>query len=150
MHEFESTVGIVPQRSVGAMPTKNLYDPQVKPQKRRFTEAFKRKIIQELDNCTVRGQAGLILRREGLYSSQVTNWRKKMAGKPKSQSSKKSNDLKNSLAKANRRIKSLEIKIEQKDMLLDLQKKMAEFAQSLENKNTSDDPLNSSANTEDV
>ena len=129
------------------MPTENLYDPQVKPQKRRFTEAFKRKIIQELDNCTVRGQAGLILRREGLYSSQVANWRKKMAGKPKSRQTK---DHQNTVARLKRENARLKVKIEQKDMLLELQKKMAEFAQSLENKNTSDDPLNSSPNTEDV
>jgi transposase-like protein len=45
-------------------------------QRRRFTAADKRRIVAEADACTKRGQIGALLRREGVYSSQLSTWRK--------------------------------------------------------------------------
>jgi transposase-like protein len=45
-------------------------------QRRRFTAAYKRQIVKEADACSERGQIGALLRREGLYSSQLSAWRK--------------------------------------------------------------------------
>lgn len=45
-------------------------------QRRRFTADYKLKILDQIDNCTKSGEIGALLRREGLYSSQVTLWRK--------------------------------------------------------------------------
>jgi transposase-like protein len=42
--------------------------------RRRFTEAFKRRILDEVERARP-GEIGLILRREGLYSSQLAAWR---------------------------------------------------------------------------
>lgn len=44
--------------------------------RRRFDAACKLKIVEEADRCTEPGQIGELLRREGLYSSQPTTWRK--------------------------------------------------------------------------
>ena len=44
--------------------------------RRRFTAAYKRRILEEVDACTERGQIGALLRREGLYSSHLATWRK--------------------------------------------------------------------------
>jgi transposase len=44
--------------------------------RRRFTAAYKRRIVQEADACTERGAIGALLRREGLYSSHLSTWRK--------------------------------------------------------------------------
>lgn len=45
-------------------------------QRRRFTADYKLKILDQIDNCTKSGEIGALLRREGLYSSQLTLWRK--------------------------------------------------------------------------
>jgi len=48
---------------------------QSKPERRRFTAAYKKKILVEVDACKERGEVGALLRREGLYSSHVAAWR---------------------------------------------------------------------------
>ena len=44
--------------------------------RRSFTAEYKRRILQEADSCTQSGQVGALLRREGLYSSHLTVWRR--------------------------------------------------------------------------
>ena len=46
-----------------------------KAKRRRFTAEYKRKILQEADACE-RGELGALLRREGLYSSHLIEWRR--------------------------------------------------------------------------
>ena len=60
------------------MPTPTtIPDPEVtaKTQRRRFTADYKRKILVEADKCKQPGELGALLRREGLYSSHLANWR---------------------------------------------------------------------------
>lgn len=47
-------------------------------QRRRFTAEEKARIIAEADACNERGQLGQLLRREGIYSSHLTNWREQL------------------------------------------------------------------------
>jgi transposase-like protein len=47
-----------------------------KPMRRRFSAAYKQRIVAEADQCTEPGEVGRLLRREGLYSSSLTAWRK--------------------------------------------------------------------------
>src|SRR5437868_15283488 len=53
-------------------------DPQVleRPAQRRFTKEYKRGILRQIANCTKDGEIGALLRREGLYTSLVSNWRR--------------------------------------------------------------------------
>jgi transposase-like protein len=53
-------------------------DPEVAPtaKRRRFSGAEKRRILAEADRCTKPGEIGALMRREGIYSSMLTNWRK--------------------------------------------------------------------------
>ena len=53
-------------------------DPQVVPkaERRRFSTEYKLRILAEADRCTEHGQIGALLRREGLYSSHLTTWRR--------------------------------------------------------------------------
>jgi transposase len=44
-------------------------------QRRRFSAEDKERILREAEACTERGQLAELLRREGLYSSQLANWR---------------------------------------------------------------------------
>lgn len=44
--------------------------------RRRFTASFKLQILEALDRCASSEERGSIMRREGLYSSQICEWRK--------------------------------------------------------------------------
>ena len=52
-------------------------DPVVaKPTRQRFTPEYKLRIMEEANRCSEPGDVGRMLRREGLYSSHLTAWRK--------------------------------------------------------------------------
>jgi len=53
-------------------------DPEVaeRPKRRRFTAEYKLAILKEADGATEHGQIGALLRREGLYSSHLVDWRR--------------------------------------------------------------------------
>ena len=50
----------------------------LRAKRRRFTKAYKRCIVSEADACQVPGEVGALLRREGLYSSQLSKWRQQL------------------------------------------------------------------------
>jgi transposase len=47
-----------------------------KPRRRTYTAEYKRRILKEADACTAPGAIGALLRREGLYSSLLVEWRR--------------------------------------------------------------------------
>ena len=53
-------------------------DPEVRPKAkhRQFTAEYKKRILDEADACTTPPQRGALVRREGLYSSHLTAWRR--------------------------------------------------------------------------
>lgn len=53
-------------------------DPEVSPKakRRRFSAAYKLRIVREADACSKPGEVGALLRREGLYSSHLVEWRR--------------------------------------------------------------------------
>ena len=53
-------------------------DSEVVPRarRRRFSNADKRRILQAADRCTVPGEIGALMRREGVYSSSLSTWRR--------------------------------------------------------------------------
>ena len=53
-------------------------DPEVvaKPTRRQFTAEYRLRIIEEAERCTRPGEVGRLLRREGLYPSHLSAWRK--------------------------------------------------------------------------
>jgi transposase len=53
-------------------------DPELVEQakRRRFTAKYKLEILTRADACTAPGEIGDLLRREGLYTSHLTYWRK--------------------------------------------------------------------------
>ena len=70
-------------------------DPAARPTRRTFTAEHKLEILAAYDGASEPGAKGALLRREGIYSSQITEWRKAreagslaaLAGKPKSKRS---------------------------------------------------------------
>src|SRR3954447_22335017 len=53
-------------------------DPELveRPRRRRFSAKYKLEILERADACTRAGEVGELLRREGLYTSHLTYWRK--------------------------------------------------------------------------
>jgi transposase len=53
-------------------------DTQVVPRarRRRFSNADKRRILAAADRCTKPGEMGALMRREGVYSSSLSTWRR--------------------------------------------------------------------------
>ena len=47
-----------------------------KPRRRTYTAEYERRILKEADGCTAPGAIGALLRREGLYSSLLVEWRR--------------------------------------------------------------------------
>src|ERR1035437_10653104 len=62
----------------GRAPRVGVPDPELVEQakRRKFTASYKLGILTKADACTAPGEIGELLRREGLYSSHLTYWRK--------------------------------------------------------------------------
>jgi transposase-like protein len=83
-----------------------------KPRRRTFTAEYKLRIVEEYDACAGIGDKGALLRREGLYSSHIVEWRRardagSKSGLARAQRKKTSRDAR-ALAKANAKIERLE------------------------------------------
>ena len=65
--------GVSPDNAPAGVP-----DPTVeaKPTRRRFSAEYKLRLLREVARAREPGEVGAILRREGLYSSQLTQWRR--------------------------------------------------------------------------
>lgn len=109
-------------------------DPEVsvKPQRRRFTPAYKARIVQEAQRCTDPGQIGSLLRREGLYSSALTQWRRQyqsgalQALKDDKRGRKRTRDAREKeLEHLQRENKRLNKKLRQAELIIEIQKKVA-------------------------
>jgi len=108
-------------------------DPQVtqRAARRRFTAADKLRILAAADACNQPGQLGALLRREGLYSSTLANFRKQRdegkLGKDPNQVRQQRRDKEAARQRDARKIAHLEAENKKLKILLDLQKKVAEL-----------------------
>jgi transposase len=48
---------------------------EAKPKRRRFTARYKLSILEQVEACTKPGEISVLLRREALYASYLTDWR---------------------------------------------------------------------------
>jgi transposase-like protein len=110
-------------------------DPEVVPKakRRQFTAKYKLSILEEADRCTERGQIGELLRREGLYSSHLSKWRQQRARgqlqglAPKKRGRKSQDPSAAELAQLRRENERLRAQLEQAEMIIDVQKKLAKL-----------------------
>ena len=106
-----------------------------KASRRRFTAEYKRKILREADACTELGTIGALLRREGLYSSNLTTWRAQrergeLAGltpKKRGPAPKPKNPLAAKVAALERAVTREKARADRAEALAALQKKVAEL-----------------------
>jgi transposase len=104
-----------------------------KAKRRRFTAEYKRKILHEADSCTEPGSIGALLRREGLYSSHLVEWRKlrergELAGlepKKRGPKAKEPNPLAKQLAEKERENARLKAENAKLQLICELQKKVS-------------------------
>ena len=103
-----------------------------KPQRRRFTPAYKASIVEQAMACTEQGQIGALLRREGLYSSALTLWRRHyqsgalQALKDDKRGRKRTRDDRDQqLDRLRREVEQLSKKLHQAELIIDIQKKVA-------------------------
>jgi transposase len=111
----------------------NIPDPEVVPKakRRKFSVEYKRRILQEADSCTEAGQVGALLRREGLYSSQLSTWRRQreeglLEGLgPRKRGRKRKDELEREVASLRRENERLRANLEQAEMIIEVQKKLS-------------------------
>ena len=116
-----------------------------KATRRRHTAEYKRKIIDAVVALELSGgSVGALLRQEGLYWSQLTQWRravanggeKGLAGAKRGRPTTSSKATKSEIKKQARRIASLERKLSQAEAIIEIQKKVAALLDEME---TADD-----------
>ncbi len=110
-------------------------DPEVaaKPRRRRFTAEYRLRILEEAERCTKSGEVGQLLRREGLYSSHLTAWRKArrdgalrgLASKKRGAKAKARNPLEPKVRELESKVARLERELHKAHTILDVQEKVA-------------------------
>lgn len=126
-------------------------DPEVDSQKRRrrLTAQYKLRILQEAERCANSHQVGLLLRREGLYSSSLSRWRRLrdqgilQAMRPQARGRKPAeiNPLAADMDKLQRENRLLRKKLWKAEKIIEVQKKISEILgiqQDLSNLNDRD------------
>lgn len=105
-----------------------------KAQRRRFSAAFKARILREADACAGSGQIGALLRREGLYSWHLTEWRRLRAQgalqalAARKRGRKTARDARDrELAKLERENARLRRQLAQAEAVIEVQKKLSEI-----------------------
>ena len=76
--EAQRAVGERSEVAAGRAALAGVRDPELveRPRRRRFIAEYKLRILREAEACTRPGEIGALLRREGLYTSHLSAWRK--------------------------------------------------------------------------
>jgi transposase-like protein len=102
-----------------------------KAARRRFTAEYKERILDEADRCTEPGQVGQLLRREGLYSSHLANWRRQrkagLTPKRRGRKPKPNKKEQQELERLRRENTRLAERLRQAETIIDVQKKVCEM-----------------------
>ena len=105
-------------------------DPQVVPkaERRQFSAEYKLRILDEADRCTEHGQIGALLRREGLYSSHLTTWRRQRdQGTLGQKRGRKADPQAAEIKRLQRENEQLRARLERAEHIIDVQKKLAQL-----------------------
>jgi transposase len=103
-----------------------------KPKRRQFSAEFKARIVEEAEACTQAGEVSALLRREGLYSSHLVNWRRQYhsgaaAGLAKRRGPKGKDALVVEKEQLERKVARLEHRLHQAEKIIEVQKKLSEL-----------------------
>lgn len=106
-----------------------------KAKRRTFTAEYKREIIRKADACEEPGDVGALLRKEGLYSSHLTAWRRELNARelealaPKKRGPKPNPEAaaESELAALRKENTALRARAERAELLVEIQKKVSEI-----------------------
>lgn len=109
-------------------------DPEVAPKAKRrtFSAEYKLRILHEASACRTPGERGALLRREGLYSSHLTHWRRELHDgalgglKPKKRGPK-GDPLALENAQLKREVVRLQAQLERAETIIEVQKKLSQL-----------------------
>lgn len=132
LEKTDTTRGIEEARLPVAHPNPEVPDKAVR---RRFTAEYKLRILTLADACTESGSLGALLRREGLYASNLNTWRQQRergvlsALTPKKRGRKESGrdpliTENEKLRKENERLTN---RLRQAEIIIDVQKKVSQI-----------------------
>jgi transposase len=105
-----------------------------KAKRRTYTVDYKLKIVKEADACKGTGDIGALLRREGLYSSQLTMWRQSRdrgelapgaKAKKRGPKATAADPRDKQIADMERQIAKLTVRAERAEAIAEIQKKVA-------------------------
>lgn len=124
----------VPAMEIVSAPPPNPEVPE-KATRRRFTTDYKLKILHQADQCRNPGEIGALLRREGLYSSHLTTWRRQretgmISGLAPKQRGRKPN-LNHPLQAENANLRKENVRLQRRlkraELIIDIQKKISQM-----------------------
>ncbi len=106
-----------------------------KPVRRRFDAAYKQRILVEADGCSQPGELGRLLRREGLYSSLLSTWRRQrdegmlagLAAKRRGRKAKRKDAVALENERLRRENEQLTHRLKQAETIIEVQKKVSEM-----------------------
>ena len=121
----------------GAVRGTNVHEVEVmaKATRRRFTAEYKLQILREAEGCTQPGEIGALLRREGLYFSNLRTWRDQrrrvgevgLASKKRGPRPTPKNPLAARVTALEREVARQKARAARAEALVELQKKVAEL-----------------------
>ena len=127
----------------------NVPDPEVVPtaKRRQFTAKEKLHILKEADACIKPGELGALLRREGIYSSYLSRWRRErdrgqlQALNPQRRGPKTpvNSEVAREMAKLRRENERLQARLAQAETIIEAQKKLSEVLGLAPKKNENDE-----------
>lgn len=110
---------------------------QPRPTRRTFSPKFKLRILEEAERCRSRGSVGALLRREGLYASQLSSWRTQLRrgnlgamGRKRGPAPKRT-PAEKELEQLRRQNANLTRKLEQANAIIAAQKKLSDLLASM-------------------
>lgn len=121
-------------------------DPEVPAHKlrRRFTAAYKLRVLKAAEQCSQPGEIGALLRREGLYSSHLSTWRRQrdegtlqgLSPKKRGRKAKPADPAAERIAQLEKENLRLKQHLRKAEIIIEAQKKISEILgidQNLEN-----------------
>jgi len=110
-------------------------DPEVVPRakRRRYTAEYKLRIVEEADRCSEPGEIGALLRREGIYSSHLSKWRRQRAEgqlqvlAERKRGRKAQEQRVKEVEELRRENERLQVRVQQAELIIEVQKKLSQL-----------------------
>jgi transposase len=116
-----------------------------KAKRRQYTAEYKLRILREVDACEELGEIGALLRREGIYSSSLSNWRRQrergeLDGLSPQKRGPKPDPQAVELAKLKRENERLRERLRKAELIIEVQKKVAQMLSEVSGETEADGP----------